>query len=414
MLKSNYILLLMPPNMIKLDNWHQQSLFDRLSWIEDIQRVNYQSDVLFIAKLILRDFDICYDSELIKILNYPDLWSPFEEDSIKEYVATQLPQISFEEIIKFLWEKNLTLLKYLHKKVLPVPFEKIYPYFQSTSPEIFSDLAAISLPIDKVSDEVEKILLDPDIELVIRYEIYLKLTLTDVSDQSNLVSKLPNDLSQVIERSSNSQNLSTTSSKKIEIDDTYKNNLWDIEIDDNKKAVVFYLRYERSVDNFKNVIKKIIDKLKFEIKSWNSWFEQIVLTFRYPDQYDNSLSDLIEDWNDIIKFAFVEWDTFQSLINSPNRSVIHLMDWTPEELLDRGNGTSMINKKTISRFNFQKYWINDFISLPWSANEPKQMEDDYYVDTFINSFKSLPLHGTNQITELIQTIISSSKNINKN
>ena len=392
-------------NMIESEQVHKLSLFDRLSWIEDIQGINYQWDVFFIAKLILQDSDIKYNSELIKILNYPNLWSLYKERAIKNYIVSQLPKITFEDLIDFLWKENLVLFEYLYKKAFKTPFEQIYPYFQNTPTEIFSYMVSTALPINEASDEVINILLDTNIELVVRYEIYLKLRFTNTSDQKSLVSKLPKDLSKVIERDSNYQNSPATSSKKFKIDNNFKNNLWNIEEDSKKRAIVFYLRYGNLNEDFKQIIKEIIDKVKFEIKSWNSWFEKIIITFRYQNQYDKSLIELIEDWNDIIKFAFVEWDEFQSLINSSNRNIIHLMDWTPEELLDTNNWTSIINENTIDRFNFQKYWISDFIELPWSANQPKDMDDYWYINTFMDCIKWLTPNNKNQIAQKVQDII---------
>jgi hypothetical protein len=388
----------------------------KLSQIKDVRNKNYQWDTLFIAKLILRDFDVAHNKELIEILRWTFTGDLYQDNEIKKYIVSLLPTVSFEFITNFLWEKNLYLIEYLWPIIEQTPYENIRPYvLKHKQYSSFIDyIIRISQHIVELDWQTKEILLDPNVNIFTRLEIYRKLNLPETDPDYWIIDKLPSDLQRYIENEARpSIKDSAKDTKVFTPDEKFRNNLWNIKEDGDKKAIVFYLRYHAIKTVFRKTLKELIRMVRFEIESWNTDFEKIVIVFRWYNHYDRSLVELIDDWNDVIQFAFVKWDDFQALINSPNRHMVHFTQSTPEELLDQRNGTSIITEEISDRFNFHGHWVNDYIELPWSAHKPKIMDEDWYINTFKQCFRWLSQRSNNRIIKQILNIIDT-KNISLN
>lgn len=399
-------------NTLKYKN--NLSLLSRLNKIKDIEN-NSQWDTLFIAKLILRGFDVSYNEELISILQCKTIhWD------IKKLIVSYLTNVTFDFLLLFLWEENINLLSLLDEKCEKKDYSELkyfYKNYKNYSDDFLLSLTYITRPINKIDNTIMQMLSDENIHFLVRMQIAWIIFITKKDLYYKKIYSLHKRVLEVIkwniEKDTYSQqeqnNKPTTTTFKPEKE--FQNNLWDIEADGNKKAVVFYLRYDEIEEPFDQILKKIIQSVKFNIKSWNCSFQKIVIVFRWVKWYDRSLVDLIDDWNNIIRFAFVEWNDFKELINSPNRHVVHFSNWTPEELLDKKNWKSIITEKIDYRFNLSQHWITDFIKLPWSSDEKALMEDSYYIDTFHNCITELDPSFRNEKVEKIINILKIDKKI---
>lgn len=234
------------------------------------------------------------------------------------------------------------------------------------------------------NDFIIDILSEPSLSIEIKKYIVSTLPGKSLEFMSNFLSYKGANLL----KEKNSNNLSKSKiglyEKKIN-----SKNIWNIEKDGDKKSIVLYLRYGDTNENFDNILLEIVEKVRLKIRSWESIFEKVVIVFRHSDIYDERLLNLVKKWDDTIKFAFVMWNDFKALINSPNRSVVYFSNWTPEWLLNNSNWTSIICETINKRFNLRWIWKYNYVPLPWSACDDKVIDEYPYVEIFMKCLDKL-------------------------
>lgn len=381
------------------------SIEEELEQIKDIIWINFQDDWKFQTKLVIKNHKFDYNNELIKILKNPKIYY-----GIKDLIIDSLWETNINELINFLW-KNSNLFTYFSKKTKQETYDYLKIYYLNYNEywNYFLDyLIDISPHIRKIDDNLINILTDNNFDFLTKKSLCYKLFLSKI-DIEKVIWIIDDEFINLIKNNLEDKNLKhedksvKNEDKNISIPDEIKNNLWDITTDNDKKAVIFYLRYDDILSEYNQIIIDVIKNLKFKILSWNSWFEKIIITFRFFQNYDANLNDLISDWNSVIKFAFVKWNDFKKLINSPNRHLIHLTNWTPEELLINENWKSIINNAIFKRFKLNNIWESNFVYLDWNANTKKTYEDLYYVKTLLESIEKI---DTNPIIKKFDEILS--------
>jgi hypothetical protein len=358
-----------------------KTVYDKISKIKDILGKNYQWDTIFIAKLILSDEIINYNNDLIEILNDENI-----SRDIKKVVISLLPKVSINKLLDFLWDKNQHLLVELSEKVFDSQYLEFKPILEKNKKYWFDFLLWLIWTFQEITvidDFIHSFLSDTSIELLLRWALYDKIW---IDNRHNIL--IPDDLKSVVNRKTIKNDISFK--KEIETPILIaKNNLWDIEKDNDKKSLIFYLRYWTIKQSFYDLIISLIQKVKFQIKAWFIDFEQIIIVFRNPETYDTNIFDVLKDGNEIVKFAFVQWQDFKDLLSSPNRHVVHFSDWTPEELLNKQNWISIINRITIDRFWLEEFAVWKYIPLDWNFDSEKLWNDDYYIDNFYSVLRKI-------------------------
>lgn len=377
---------------------HTKTIYDKISKIKDIPGKNYQWDTVFIAKLILSDEKINYNNDLIEILNDENI-----ARDIKKVVISLLPKISINKLLNLLWDKNQHLLLELSEKVIDSQYLEFKPILEKYKEYWFDFLFWLIWTFQEIiiiDDFINSFLSDTSIELHLRWALYDKIW---IDNRHNIL--IPDDLERVVNRKTIENPI--VSKKEIEIPIWIaKNNLWDIEKDNNKNSLIFYLRYWTIKQSFYDLIISLIQQVKFQIKAWFIDCEQIIIVFRNPESYDANIFDVIKDKNEIVKFAFVQWQDFKDLLSSPNRHVVHFSDWTPEELLNKQNWKSIINRKTIDRFWLEEYAVWKYVPLDWNFDSEKLRNDDYYIDNFYSALRKI-FENNVWVKEKVWEIISN-------
>lgn len=350
------------------------------------------------ARLILSNEQIDYNNELIEILNNENI-----SRDIKKVVISLLPKVSINKLLNLLWDKNQHLLLELSEKVFDSQYLEFKPILERYKEYWLDFLLWLIWTFQEITvldDFIHSFLSDTSIELILRRALYDKIW---IDNRHNIL--IPDDLKRVVNRKTIDNPI--VLKKEIEIPNwIHQNNLWDIEKDNNKKSLIFYLRYWSIKQSFYDVIISLVQQVKFQIKAWFIDCEQIIIVFRNPESYDANIFDVIKDGNEIVKFAFVEWQDFQEIIHSPMRHVVHFSDWTPEELLHKDNWISIINNKTIQRFWLDRFATWKFVSLDWCLDTEKLLSNDYYMDDFFAALWNI-FENNVWVNEKVWEIISN-------
>lgn len=380
------------------------SIEEELEQIKDIIWINFQDDWKFQTKLVIKNHTFDYNNELIKILKNPKI-----SYGIKDLIIDSLWETNINALIKFLW-KNSNLFTYFWKKTKKETYDYLKNYYLNYKEYwnyFLEYLIDISQPIRIIDDNLINILTDNSVDFLTNRFLCCKLFLAKIDIEKliwiiddKFINLIKNNLE---DKSVKPENKSVKpEDKNISIPDKLKKNLWTIDDNDNKKALIFYLRYEDIHIDYFDTIIKTINELKFKILSWRSKFKEIIITFRCFWNYDENLENLISDWNSVIKFAFVKWNDFKRLINSPLRNVVHLTNWTPEEMLINWNWTPILNTTIINRFNLKSLWRENYIDLGFDAKKPKLFEDEFYIKMILSAIEKIDNSEiSNKILEIL-------------